>query len=225
MAQNRTQVFSKFWLRAPILVLVLLSVVQCASGNADSAKVDIQLLPTLPIVILANDTLTYTDPTTNTPSTYTITAPWYMMELNIANNSTKYLTLDGFTYDVNYLKSGQIQTSTGNSFSVQNLDPRYQCTSTTSGTSRAAIVEGLAPGETYTGLSDECDDFSSSSITTTKSDIYYIQSLPAQDNNSTNYFLEFTAEGWFEDLPRNSDGSPQGPPTERFVWQGFMATQ
>ncbi len=222
-----------------------MSVVQCGGAFGASAKVNLQLLPNLPIVSLATLNITYTDPLTSLQTQSTITAPWYELTMSITNNSTEYLTLAGFLYNVSYLSSGGLQTTYGQEFTVTNLDPRFTCQSLT-GAVRSMIVEGLAPNETYSGLNDPCDDYLSSSISSSKSDIYYVSSLPTSASagggsggsgggssnpgtnpalESTSYFLQFYAQGWFEADGRNSDGSPKGPPIERFIWEGFMTTQ
>ena len=235
----------RWWVRLTLLALVLVSVVQCGGAFGASAKVNLQLLPNLPIVSLATLNVTYTDPTTGFPITATITAPWYELTMSIANNSTEYLTLAGFQYQASYMNGSNLTTQSGLSLTTTNLGPQDMCEATT-GVMRSMIVEGLAPGQTYTGTTgDHCNDWQQSpteGITSTTSDIYYVSSLPTANSSSsgsttgtgtnsnpdlipTTYFLIFYAQGWFEANARTSTDAPQGPPIERFVWEGFMTTQ
>ncbi len=246
LGRKQTPFTHRWWVRLPLLVLVLISVVQCGGAFGASAKVNMQLLPNLPIVSLASLSITYTDPLTGFPTTSSITAPWYEMTMSITNNSTEYLTLAGFQYQASYLNGSTMTTQSGLSLTTTNLGPQDMCISTT-GLMRSMIVEGLAPGETYTGTSgDHCNDWTQSTtegITSTSSDIYYVSSLPTASSSTsggsgtgtssnsnpdlipTTYFLIFYAQGWFEANARTSTDAPQGPPIERFVWQGFMTTQ
>src|SRR6185312_11819379 len=109
--RSQTSILQNIWVRASLLALVLMSVVQCGGAFGASAKVKLQLLPQLPIVSLATLNITYTSPLTGLQTTSTITAPWYEMTMSIANNSTEYLTLAGFLYNVSYLSNGGLQTT------------------------------------------------------------------------------------------------------------------
>jgi hypothetical protein len=223
METRSKSLISKWWIKLPLLALLVFGAAQCGNSNGLSSGVTIDFEPQTPIVVLTTLTVNYIDGT-GTEQTATFTAPWYETELKISNNSEAYLTITSFLFTATYQSNGSITTKANNTFDISSLDPRFACNAA-SGVTRSEIVTGMDPGQVYTTLKDPCDS-GDTSITTTNtatppvptSDIYYVNSLPTADN--TDYFIEFYAQGWFENGPEG-----QGVPIARLINTAFQSTQ